>query len=122
MSDKELLNDFGRKIINSVRDQAIFEFEAILFGKMKSESAIKLHNELKTFDKHQIDVLKKTIFASIDNVIYNTLDMLEQNEESMRLLVSHDGNNERNIVEISDGLSGELFSKNGWIEKFSKYK
>lgn len=122
MSDKELLNGFGRKIINSVRDQAIFEFEAILLGKMKSERAIKLHNELKKLDKHQIDVLKKYIFTSIDNVIYNTLDMLEQNEESMRLLVSQDGNNERNIVEISDGLSGELFSENGWIEKFSKYK
>ncbi|MHA6636881.1 hypothetical protein ACX3OY_24220 [Citrobacter farmeri] len=122
MSDKELLDSFGQEVMSSVRDQAIFEFEAILTGKMKSASAMKLHNELKVFDKQQVDVLRKTIFTSIDNVIYNALNMLEQNEDSMKLLISEDGNNERNVVEISDGLSGELFTENGWIEKFSKYK
>lgn len=122
MSDKELLDSFGQEFISNVRDQAIFEFEAMLFGKMKSESAVKLNNELNDFDKNQIDTLKKVVFTSIDNVIYNVLNMLEQNEENMKLLISEDGDNEKNVIEISDGLSGELFTENGWIEKFSKYK
>lgn len=122
MLDKELLDIFGQKIISSVRDQAIFEFEAMVQGKMKSENMVKLNNELKTFDKNQIEILKKVVLTTIDNVIYNTLNMLEQNEENIRLLVSQDGKNEKNIVDISDGLSGELFTKKGWVEKFSKYK
>ncbi|MCO6519406.1 hypothetical protein [Snodgrassella sp.] len=122
MLDKELLDIFGQKIISSVRDQAIFEFEAMVQGKMKSENMVKLNNELETFDKNQIEILKKVVLTTIDNVIYNTLNMLEQNEENIRLLVSQDGKNEKNIVDISDGLSGELFTKKGWVEKFSKYK
>lgn len=122
MSDKKLLDSFGQEFISSIRDQSIFEFEAILNGRMKSKSSIELSNEIKAFDENQINVLKKVVFNSIDSVIYNILNMLEQNEENMKLLISQDGNDEKNIVELSDGLSGELFTENGWIEKFSKYK
>ncbi|MWP61170.1 hypothetical protein [Gilliamella sp. Pas-s25] len=122
MLDKELLDIFGQKIISYVRDQAIFEFEAMVQGKMKSENMVKLNNELKIFDRNQIDILKKVAVIAIDSVIYNTLNMLEQNEENMRLLISKNGKNEKNIVNISDGLSGELLTENGWIEKFSQYK
>ncbi|GKX59043.1 hypothetical protein [Leminorella grimontii] len=124
MSDKELLDYFGKKFIKHARDQAIFIFESTLSGKMKSERLITLSNELKCFDENQIDILRKAIFMSIDEVIYNTLDMLEQNEESMKLFISKEGNDngEINVVKISDGLSGELFSEDGWIAKFSKYR
>lgn len=122
MSDKKLLDSFGQEFISSIRDQSIYEFEAILNGRMKSKSSIELSNEIKAFDENQIKVLKKVVFNSIDSVIYNVLNMLEQNEENMKLLISQDGNDEKNIVELSDGLSGELFTENGWIEKFSKYE
>lgn len=122
MSDKKLLDSFGQEFISSIRDQSIFEFEAILNGRMKSKSSIELSNEIKAFDENQIKVLKKVVFNSIDSVIYNVLNMLEQNEENMKLLISQDGNDGKNIVELSDGLSGELFTENGWIEKFSKYE
>jgi hypothetical protein len=122
MLDKELLDIFGQKIICSVRDQAIFEFEAMVQGKMKSENTVKLNNELKTFDKNQIEILKKVVLTAIDSVIYNTLNMLEQNEENIKLLISQNGKNEKNILDISDSLSGQLVTKKGWIEKFSKYK
>jgi hypothetical protein len=111
MLDKELLDIFGQKIICSVRDQAIFEFEAMVQGKMKSENTVKLNNELKTFDKNQIEILKKVVLTAIDSVIYNTLNMLEQNEENIKLLISQNGKNEKNILDISDSLSGELFTK-----------
>lgn len=122
MSDKKLLDSFGQEFISSIRDQSIFEFEAILNGRMKSKSSIELSNEIKAFDENQINVLKKVVFNSIDSVIYNVLNMLEQNEENMKLLISQDGNDEKNILELSDGLSGELFTENGWIEKFSEYE
>jgi hypothetical protein len=111
MLDKKLLDIFGQKIICSVRDQAIFEFEAMVQGKMKSENTVKLNNELKTFDKNQIEILKKVVLTAIDSVIYNTLNMLEQNEENIKLLISQNGKNEKNILDISDSLSGELFTK-----------
>ena len=29
--------------------------------------------------------------------------------------------NQNNLAELSDGLSGELYTENGWIKKFSSY-
>lgn len=121
-SDREALDCFGREMIESVRDQSIFEFEAILLGKMKAPSARKMQNELSALDEQQVNLLRKVVFYTIDNVIYNSLNMLVQNDDSMKLLITQAGQPEKNIIEISDGLSGELFTENGWIEKFSKYK
>lgn len=121
MSDKILLDLLGQKIMKNVRDQVIFEFESTLSGKMKSANAISLHRSLSDFEEKQIDTLKEFVLTSIDDAIYQFLNLLEQDENSLKLLIS-DGNMEKNVVTISDGLSGELFSDDGWIAKFSKYK
>ncbi len=121
MSDKILLDLFGQKIMKNVRDQAIFEFESTLSGKMKSVNARYLHSSLSDFDEKKIDILRKFVLTSIDDVIYQFLNLLEQNETNLKLIIS-DRNIEKNVVSISDGLSGELFSEDGWIEKYSKYK
>lgn len=46
--------------------------------------------------------------------MHNMLFMLEEHEEIEMLYAGE------NIVEESDGLSGELYTEDGWIEKYSK--
>lgn len=46
--------------------------------------------------------------------MHNMLFMIEEHEE-IELLYK-----EENIAEKSDGLSGELYTEDGWIEKYSK--
>ena len=45
----------------------------------------------------------------------NTIDFIFEND--IQIIV-----NEDNIVEMSDGLQGELFTQDGWLEKYSKFK
>ncbi|MBS9429831.1 hypothetical protein CE143_16020 [Photorhabdus luminescens] len=122
MSDTELLKIFGHILMTTVRDRSIERFENISSGTVKAKYLLELHNLIENFTLEQREILRKLVVESIDNVIFNLLDMLEQNEDSMKLLLSENNGSERNIINISDGLSGELFTDDGWIEQFSKYK
>ena len=58
--------------------------------------------------------------ASIDAAIHDFLFAIEEQadfENDIQIIV-----NEDNIVEMSDGLQGELFTQDGWLEKYSKFK
>jgi hypothetical protein len=49
--------------------------------------------------------------------------MLEQHEDEVDLLFSEDEDSgKENIRELSDGLSGEIYTEDGWIAKYSNYK
>jgi hypothetical protein len=117
---EEILNDFGKHLINNVRDETIECMEMIISGKMKSEEAqllykktIELNNEIK-------NIINEIIINTIDRNIARLLDLFEQ---TGKYIIAYDNGDEKiNINEISDGLSGELYGKNGWIKKYSKYK
>ncbi|WP_298021020.1 hypothetical protein [uncultured Campylobacter sp.] len=51
-----------------------------------------------------------------DHVLHETLNFFEQSERWR--LVDEAG---ENLAELSDGLCGELYGEDGWIEKFSGY-
>lgn len=48
--------------------------------------------------------------------------MIEQNEEYDLIKYTDDEKSFVSLRDISDGLSGELYTEDGWIEKFSTYK
>lgn len=114
MANKDILNGFGASLMTSVRDRSIDRFEKIQSGSLKAPKAIELHDLLSQFSIEQQSIIKKLIIESVDNTIFNFLFMFEENEDK-KILVS-----DININEISDGLSGELFSDDGWISRFSK--
>ncbi|MEL4888808.1 hypothetical protein N6P31_17380 [Pectobacterium betavasculorum] len=116
MTDKEILDEFGCAVMHMVRDRSIDRFEKIQLGTLKSQRAIELHNLLSDFDDKQKEVIKNLITECIDNTIFNFLSMFEEDEDK-KILAS-----DVNINEISDGLSGELFTEDGWIDQFSKKK
>jgi hypothetical protein len=56
------------------------------------------------------------ITGALHDLLFN---LIEENHfaDRIKLLVDN-----YDAVKISDGLHGEQFSKDGWIEKFSAYK
>lgn len=116
MSDKEVLNGFGKELISSTRDRSIEKFDRIASGALKSQRDFELHSLVQQFDENQKKAIRTLVVEVVDNTLFNFLVMIEQSEE-MRLLVSG-----RSLNEISDGLSGELLTEDGWIEQFSKLK
>ncbi len=113
---------FGKELMYSVRDPSISRFEDILNGKLKSKELIELTNKLNDFNEPEREFIKKLVITVVDNVIYNFLNVLEENEDTLTLLVNNEGGEKEDIVGLSDGLSGELFTNDGWIGKFSHYR
>lgn len=118
--EKQILELFGSEFIENVRDMSLRKFENLINGKMKSEESFEIQEFLQNIDSNNLEYIKKIIFEMTDTIMHNTLFMFEANEEFLICKNSEEGLIDVN--ELSDGLSGELYSKNGWINKFSKYK
>jgi len=117
----EIKDFLGKELMSSVRDSSISRFQNILNGKLKSKEAIELTSELEKLNESQRAFIEKIVIKTVDNVMFNFLNMLEENEDTISLVLTDEKGNKSNVVELSDGLSGELFTEDGWISKFSNY-
>ena len=114
------LDKFGEFIVVNLRDKAIETAEMLLENGSKSPQTKILQDELLTFNAAQKAIVANTVKASIDAAIHDFLFAIEEQadfENDIQIIV-----NEENIVEMSDGLQGELFTQDGWFEKYSKFK
>lgn len=111
---EKILDIFGELLMNRVRDEAIDDWERIVDGKMHDEESVEIHNSLSNKEK---ELIRKLLPKIVDTTLHHFLWTLEQ-EDSIELLVN-DGMKKENINEISDGLTGELYTEDGWIYRFS---
>jgi len=121
MTNDKLLEKFGQILMTEVRDEAIEKYEMIVSGRMKSTPAIEVNTKLSALSDDQLSLIREVVVNSIDDVIHNLLWMIEQHEDDVELICS-EGTNKANMNEVSDGLSGEIYTDDGWIALFSKYK
>lgn len=121
MTNKDLLDSFGKLLMSEVRDEAIEKYEMIAQGKIRSKSAQDLNSKLSKLDDEQLSLVREAVVSSIDDVLHNLLWMIEQSDDQITL-TCNDENNAVNIHTISDGLSGEMYTEDGWIAKYSRYK
>ncbi len=114
------LDKFGEFIVVNLRDKAIETAEMLLENGSKSPQTKILQDELLTFNAAQKAIVANAVKTSIDAAIHDFLFAIEEQadfENDIQIIV-----NEENIVEMSDGLQGELFTQDGWLEKYSKFK
>ena len=116
----ESLAKFGEVFISEVRDETAQDFLDIESGKMKSEIAMRMHNMLQQFDSNEKVMIKNLVGHMIDRTIHNCLWMFEKSMEFTITSKTDRNNPEEDIVGLSDGFAGELYSVDGWFEKFSK--
>ncbi|WP_291581529.1 hypothetical protein [Clostridium sp. UBA6640] len=110
---KNILEYFGERLMREVRDETISSLDRMLDGNMKGLTAQQVKEKISMFNEEQLSVIKWLIFKITDLSLHNLLVMIEQNDD-IKVLVE-----ENNIKEISDGLDGELYTEDGWIERFS---
>lgn len=107
------LNDFGKILITETRDRAIKNMEKIIDGTMKGITAKLVQEKIVNFTEEQKEILKYLVTLTVDTTLDSFLWMVEEQD---KIKIMYDNTN---IKEISDGLSGELYAENGWIEKFT---
>ncbi len=110
---------FGKLIVTSLRDRAIDFFDMAAEGKWKAPALQSLQSDLSALTTAQRQIVRKCVIAAIDSGMHDFLFALQTNNDAKdRIEVLANG---QNVAELSDGLHGEQFGKNGWITKFGKY-
>jgi hypothetical protein len=113
--DAKFLDLFGEILIKNVRDEAIEQWDMTIQGKMKSEESQRLHNLISL--SGQSELINDLVPKIVDATLHHLLWTLEQ-DESIDVTIN-DGNKPVSIKDISDGLAGELYTEDGWINRFS---
>ncbi|MCM3125997.1 MULTISPECIES: epimerase [unclassified Mesobacillus] len=111
----KFLDLFGEILMKNVRDEAIEQWEMTIQGKMKSEESQSVHNLISL--SGQSELINDLVPKIVDTTIHHLLWTLEQ-EEAIDITINN-GNKPVSIKEMSDGLAGELYTEDGWINRFS---
>ena len=121
--DKQIvLNQFGELLVHFVRDRVVEDYLKTQAGKIRSESGIALYEKLSTLDPDNLSIVQNVVLDTIDSTLDYFLWMIEQYEEYDLIRYIDDEKTFVSLRDISDGLSGELHTEEGWIEEFSAYK
>ncbi|MDH5728645.1 MAG: hypothetical protein OEZ58_06620 [Gammaproteobacteria bacterium] len=111
------LEQFGNMIAEDLRDAALNRYLDIESGHVGSETAKKLNMEVSELTEDQKILVRKLITHCVDVGIHDFLFALEEGRNNIKVLV-----NETNVSEVSDGLQGEIYTADGWFEKYSQHK
>ena len=110
------LEEFGEIFIKEVRDRTIDLFDRKMQGLMRSKESQLLFEKMNKLNEEQKSLIRDIIPQIVDLSMHNMLDLFEEHDE-FQVIVG-----EENIADVSDGLSGELYTSDGWIEKFSEQR
>lgn len=115
---KMQIDEFGKKLIEQVRDQAISSREVL--GNPYSKSPARLR--LNQFDEKCVDhVLDVLVPELIDETLFYLLRSIDGGH--IRLLYVADDGQKCDLE--ADGLgelAGWLNGEDGWVERYSKFK
>jgi hypothetical protein len=118
-ADKTIVNKldvFGVLISEELRDTALNRYLDIESGYVGTNRAKELHKKLSAFAEGDRELFRKVLTDVIDASIH---DFLFAIQESHRVKVLVD---DMNVLDLSDGLIGEILTKDGWFERFSQHK
>lgn len=113
------LDYFGEIIMTQVRDRSIREWDKTLEGLMKGAKSQKYSEMFNNMTLEQQECIKTMISQVIDTTIHFMLWAFEQSN-SIDIGFKLDSGKIERLQDESDGLSGELYTEDGWIAKYSK--
>lgn len=114
------LEHFGALLMERVRDTSIDEMkDRVIHSKNGpiSKEINRIAVDRSISDKEKLLAI---IPIAVDYAIDNFLWMLEDERIFQLLFKDPETGNQVDINAISDGLSGEIYSDEGWINRFSK--
>lgn len=119
-SNNEILDKFGRLVIENVFDENLKHFKQILKGTTKWGQGQKYSEIFKKMNKEDKKIFELFFNETLKINIFSFLSIFEDYEN---FKVTYEDNNQvTNLVEASEMLKAELIIENGWIEKYSKEK
>ena len=117
MKEKSL-DTFGRLIVNQFVDQGIERFINLQQNKLKSPSTEWLRENLSSLDESQTKIVEKLVVDVLTSATHDFLFALAEAHEDGHMEINIQG---VNVLDMSDGLAGELFGEAGWLSRFSQH-
>lgn len=118
MVNKDVLDEFAQLVMKRVRDESVWRADAIISGRLKGEKAELIREKMGSLTTDTLKSMSVLIPEIIDSTLFYLFNMLDDEDDLKLYFTSRNG---ITIVlnEASDGLAGELFNKDGWINRFS---
>jgi len=118
---QELLDYFGKLVIEEVRDGALRVSMDVANYKTINPIKLRQYSFLSCISEEQREAVCDLLSETVTDTIYRFLEMFEENTDKMKLLIKKDGH-EYDIVNVSEKMGSEIacYEENGWIQKFSK--
>ena len=114
--EENAIDKFGAFFIQNFFDKGIERYFALTEGQLKSPSIAQLIEQLTPEQFLLMEKLLREVLVTASHDFLFALQERIDFENDIRLLVD-----EVEIAKESDGLQGELFTEDGWIQKFSKF-
>lgn len=114
-----ILNNFGKYLMQYCRDRTLDTVSEIILGKIKSpnhKAVGEALQDLTPAEKKAVEDVAKLLFNE-------SFFQFEQflNEHTEYKLMYIDGDASIDLLDVSDGLFGEMVGDDGWIEKYSSF-
>jgi len=117
---RKSLDEFGELLIKEVRDRVIGNMDEAVSRKLKSKWDKYIFTQIKKHRNNSKEILHFMIPIIVDLTIAHFLELIEYEVDLDLVVETSEGN--KSLKEMSDGLSGEIYSDSGWIKRFSEYR
>jgi hypothetical protein len=114
----EEVERFGRWLMERVRDRSIGIAGNRLSGGLMARD---VSEALKTLSDEQKVAVQELLLATVDDTLHSLLTAIENEADQVVVSVRAADGQYRSVAELSDGLSGELLMRDGWVVKYSKH-
>ena len=118
---QELTDHIGKILVEEARDGALRRAMKIALYQTPNPDDLRRYKSLKKLKKDQQEAVCDLLSSTITDTIFSILESIENNPDSMELVIIKDGNR-YNMADVSWQMGGEIAcpDENGWIQKFSE--
>ncbi len=118
---KNILNHFGKRIVEEVRDRALNISMDIAKNTTRNPVKQKQYSSLQSLTEEQQEAVCDLLSETVTDVIYRFLEMFEYHEAEMKLILIRNGEN-YDVTDLSEKMGSEIacYEDEGWIQQFSK--
>ena len=117
---QEITDKLGEQVI-VFRDRALSIRMNWATGKSINPVMRMQYAELSELTEKQYELVCNLLSSAISGTIYSFLEMIEENQDWMKLLIKNKGI-EYDLCQVSEKMGSEIVdaTNTGWIPKFSK--
>ena len=115
-----VLDEFGLDVMANARDETMLWIEKVIEGRGRTPHLVQLHEELSSLSPEGLEAARHLARWATDLCIHNFLRMFEHSERFD--IAASEGSTTHSLREVSDGLSGELYTEDGWFSRFSEFE